>query len=304
MLNYSPIPSVNFKLQNFSDSFQAILDNCSSFCLITVKAARKINWEFDHIDPISIKCGNGSEIKTIGKLDLTLFLGDRTINHTFHVVSHLISPIVIGSDLICKLGIVPNLKSQYFYFEDNPQVHFQLLDSEGLICLNMKEIKNFPLESPESKIEILIDSFPTVCRTDGIIGQTDFAVHKIEAPDFPIHKETPRFFNPTLSTEIQRQVDDLLKYKLIRPSTSPYGFNIVLSKKKDDNKWRMTINYKNINKITVTNAAPMHKANVILRLIPTGGWYSKIDLKSGFWQIKMHPSSIQKTAFYANGSLY
>jgi hypothetical protein len=66
----------------------------------------------------------------------------------------------------------------------------------------------------------------------------------------------------------------------------------------------MTINYMPLNKITAKNSTPMPKANIILRLIPTGGWYSSIDLKSGFWQIKMHPDSVNKTAFYANGNLY
>lgn len=224
---------------------------------------------------------------------MTLTLGNRTLTDTFKVVNTLIYPIVIGSALITKEGIVPNQKSNYFYFEDEPNLHFDLVDSKGLICLALKEITTFPNSSPESKIELLIRDFPSVCRRDNKIGQTDFAIHKIEAPDFPIHKETPRWFNPTLANEIQSQVDDLLKHNLIRPSNSPYGFNVVLAKK-PGNKWRMTVNYKPLNKITQTNAAPMHKANIILRLIPTGGWYSTIDLKSDFWQIRMHKDSMRK----------
>jgi len=48
----------------------------------------------------------------------------------------------------------------------------------------------------------------------------------------------------------------------------------------------------------------MNNANIILRLLPTGGHYSIMYLTSGYWQIKMHPDSIQKLAFYANGTLY
>ncbi|OXA46889.1 Transposon Tf2-6 polyprotein [Folsomia candida] len=103
------------------------------------------------------------------------------------------------------------------------------------MCMILKDIPKpeFPINSVEHKIEELLEKFPTVPRKDGKLGMTSFAMHKIELTDETPIAETPRYYPPHLSREIQRQVDDLLKQGLIRPSKSPYGFNPVLQKKPD-----------------------------------------------------------------------
>lgn len=68
------------------------------------------------------------------------------------------------------------------------------------------------------------------------------------------------------ATDIDKQIQDLLKQGLIRRSTSPFGFNIVLDIKKDKSV-RMNVNYNKLNSVTRNNATPMHNANKILRLL-------------------------------------
>ncbi|OXA54205.1 Retrovirus-related Pol polyprotein from transposon opus [Folsomia candida] len=98
----------------------------------------------------------------------------------------------------------------------------------------LKRHQVFDPNSEEGRIQALLDEFPTVARKDGTIGRTGFAVHKIEAPDHPVFAETPRWYPPKYAEEIDRQIQELLKYGLIRPSKSPYGANIVLRPKAND----------------------------------------------------------------------
>jgi hypothetical protein len=170
------------------------------------------------------------------------------------------------------------------------------------LSLHQKSFKiksDFSPDSVEGKVEALLESFSTVCRKDGLIGSTNYAVHKIEAQHFPGIAARPLHVAPKYSEEIQRQVDGLLKHGLIPPSVSSCGFNLVLVPK-HDSSIRMTVNYKRLNAAAENNSAPMPN----LRMIPTGGYYSTNDFKSGYWQIRMHSDSMHQTAFYANGSLY
>jgi len=254
-----------------------------------------------------VGCANNTTLEIIGKANLTILLGHKYITHDFYVSNEVAHQCIIGTDIIKPYGIVLNAHKDIFFFDDDPIKTYPLLDGcQKLIFMMQPQVSNFdkvPIREIDYKIQELISEFPTVCRTDNTIGQTDMMVHKIELIKDEIYKERPRFYVGAEAAEIERQCQDLLQNGLIRRSKSPYGFNVVLDKKQDGG-YRMTVNYKKLNKITKLNATPMHNANNILRLLPVGGIFSKIDLKSGFWQIRMHEDSIPYTAFYGNGVLY
>jgi hypothetical protein len=150
-------------------------------------------------------------------------------------------------------------------------------------------------EAIQQRVQSILDQYPTVARKDGKFGQTDFTLHQIETTG-PPPKLKPYRYSPKLTEEIRDQVQDLIRTGMARPSKSPYAAPVVMAKKKSG-KWRMCINYIALNQQTKSNAGPMANCNTILRSIPPNYWYSVIDLKSGFWQIKLHPDSIEKSAF-------
>ncbi|CAL8136546.1 unnamed protein product [Orchesella dallaii] len=286
--------------------FVAIMDTGSSFSLMTEKLAYVLKLQIRYNDTIDLLCANNTTLQTIGTAFLVIQIGHKEIAHNFHILKRLCVPCILGNDILTKYGIVMNQKRKFFYFGDSPLQRYKLSDASQKLTFVLQERK-IDLNRPITcHIEKLIRSFPTVCRTDGIIGQTDIRLHKIDIdPDksFKPIKEFVTYFPPNLATEIDRQIKDLLKHNLIRRSKSPFRFGIVLDDKKDGGI-RMTINYKRLNSFTRDNATPMHNSNIILRLLPAGGVYSSIDLASGFWQIRLHPDSVEMTAFYANGVLY
>ena len=81
--------------------------------------------------------------------------------------------------------------------------------------------------------------------------------------------------------EIKRQIQELLQKGHIRPSSSPCGSPIVLVQKKDGT-WRLCIDYRSLNKITVRNRYPIPRIDDLLDQIKDGKYLSKNDLKSGY----------------------
>lgn len=92
------------------------------------------------------------------------------------------------------------------------------------------------------------------------------------------------------------QIQELLDKGLIRTSSSPWGFP-VLFVKKPEGKWRMCIDYRGLNALTERNTYPLPRIQDCLDRIGSAKRISKLDLLSGFYQLRIEESSIPKTAF-------
>ncbi len=100
----------------------------------------------------------------------------------------------------------------------------------------------------------------------------------------------------TNNDELKRQTDELLSLGFIRVSQSPYASPVIFVKKKDGTI-RMCIDYRALNKITVPNKYPLPLADELFERLIDAKYFTKLDLRSGYHQIRMTESSIQKTAF-------
>ena len=98
------------------------------------------------------------------------------------------------------------------------------------------------------------------------------------------------------NVEIKKQVKELLERGGIRPSSSPCGSPIVLVPKKDGT-WRMCIDYRALNIITIKNRYPLPRIDDLLDQLKNAIFFTKLDLRSFYHQICIHDNAIWKTTF-------
>ncbi|GJY09767.1 putative reverse transcriptase domain-containing protein [Tanacetum coccineum] len=96
--------------------------------------------------------------------------------------------------------------------------------------------------------------------------------------------------------ELSGQLQELQDKDFIRPSHSPWGAPVLFVKKKDDS-FRMCINYRELNKLTVKNRYPLPRIDDLFDQLQGSCYFSKIDLRSGYHQLRVHDDDILKTAF-------
>ena len=121
--------------------------------------------------------------------------------------------------------------------------------------------------------------------------------HEIETsieskpPHRPLYHLSPVELKAT-----KEYVEDLLKKGKIRPSKSPYGAPLFFVKEKDK-KLRGVVDYKALNLITKKNNDPLPRSDEMFDLLGDAMVFSKIELKTGFHQVKVKLDYIEKTAF-------
>nr|XP_029148743.1 uncharacterized protein LOC114925331 [Arachis hypogaea] len=152
----------------------------------------------------------------------------------------------------------------------------------------------------------LLQEFANVFPTDvphglppirGIEYQIDF-ISSASIPNKPAYRS-----NPEGTKEFQRQVEELLAKGHIRKSMSPCVIPVLFVPKKDGT-WRMCVDCRAVNKITVKYCYPFPRLDDMLNELYGACIFSKIDLKSGYHQIRMKPGDEWKTVFKTKYGLY
>jgi hypothetical protein len=141
--------------------------------------------------------------------------------------------------------------------------------------------KELPGMPPERKVEFAIELIPGTA---------------------PISKRAYRVSRPKL-VELKKQIDELLEKGYIRPSTSPWTAPVLFVEKKDGTK-RMCIDYRSLNEVIVKNKYPLPRIEDLFDQLRGASVFSKIDLRSGYHQLRIRPSDIPKTTFITKYGLY
>eukprot|EP00253_Pinus_taeda_P015904 PITA_15904 len=122
----------------------------------------------------------------------------------------------------------------------------------------------------------------------------DFTIELVPGST-PVSRAPYRMSIPEL-TELKMQLQELLEKNYIRPSVSPWGAPVLFVKKKEGTL-RMCIDYRQLNKLTIKNKYPLPRIDELFDQVKGATVFSKIDLRSGYHQIRIKDEDIAKTAF-------
>ncbi|GBG80016.1 hypothetical protein CBR_g30277 [Chara braunii] len=121
--------------------------------------------------------------------------------------------------------------------------------------------------------------------------------HSIQlVPDYRVHHQAPYRLSIPEATELKCQLEELLRLDFIKPSNSPWGAPVLFARKADGTL-RLCIDYRGLNRYTVKNSYPMPRADELFDRLAGNRFFTKIDLRSGYHQIRVTTEDQPKTAF-------
>lgn len=205
-----------------------------------------------------------------------------------------------------KIALEPFNEHMSYVFNFNEAV----VDNNSRIELlkhNLR-LEHLNKEEKNSVLDICIKYNDIFYLPKDELTSTKAIQHKIIVTDpSPISSKLYRY--PQIhKEEVNNQIKKMLKQGIIRPSSSPYCSPLWIVPKKTDasgeKKWRIVIDYRKLNEVTVGDSYPLPNIEEILDQLGHSKYFTTLDLASGFHQIEMHPDDIAKTAFSTPFSHY
>ncbi|XP_058775225.1 uncharacterized protein LOC131649481 [Vicia villosa] len=225
------------------------------------------------------------------------------------------TPTASGDRLIRDMILGMNwLEYNYVYINCfNKSLRFSSPEEEGVGLLTGKQLRQLMQDEAQMFSLMASLSFENQVRIDELKVVREFPdVFPDEIPDVPPKREVefaidlvpgtrpvsmaPYRMSASELSELKKQLEELLEKKFVRPSVSPWGAPVLLVKKKDGSM-RLCVDYRQLNKVTIKNKYPLPRIDDLMDQLVGASVFSKIDLRSGYHQIRVKEDDIQKTAF-------
>ncbi|GKD26897.1 putative nucleotidyltransferase, ribonuclease H, partial [Tanacetum coccineum] len=232
----------------------------------------------------------------------TTVLFDSGADYSF--ISTIFLPLIDMKPSVISPGMdwLSKLRAKIICFEKIIQIP---LSNEDILEVhgerpegNLKQLKTMKVNEPKLEDIPVVRDFPGVFPED-LSGlppsrEVEFRIDLIPGA-MPVAK-SPYRLAPTEMQELSNQLKELQEKGFIRPSSSPWGA-LVLFVKKKDGLFYMCIDYRELNKLTIKNRYPLPRIDDLFDQLQGSRYFSKIDLRSGYHQLRVREEDIPKTAF-------
>ncbi|KAJ1686917.1 hypothetical protein LUZ63_018307 [Rhynchospora breviuscula] len=323
------VSSMRFKGEIGKVPVCALLDSGSTHSFVHPDVITSLHIPVSHTNPMVVMVANGNKMVTDTKCDPLKF----TIQgHEFHKEVRLLAvqgyDMILGLDWLMSLGpmVIDWSKGRIEFNREGKKVVLQVQAEKAKVTLLQSSINVAQELKEESEILIahlfhmsdntknttkvhpalteVLDKFSDVFKEPTRLPPKRGIDHTIPltTDSKPINLR-PYRYSHFQKLEIDKIIEELLANSVIQVSSSPYASPVLLVKKKDGG-WRMCVDYRKLNKQTIKNKFPIPIIEDLLDELHGSTFFSKIDLRSGYHQIRMADGDVHKTAFKTHEGHY
>jgi hypothetical protein len=295
----SPVMTGTFLVYN--QPALILFDSGASHSFISQKFSAKYQLPFYHTKGSFMKATPGGKIATNQFQSVAIQLVSHIIKTTLLVLGLENVDIILGANWMTLHQVVLYVASRIMEINSPICGSFTLFlpsqDSTLSCAFAMTELPVKMIPVVPEYADVFPDELPRMPPDRDI----EFPI-ELQPGTTPISKR-PYHMPPAELAELKKQLQELLDKGFIRPSTSPWGCPALFVKKKDESL-RLCIDYRPLNAATIKNKYPLPRIDVLFYQLVGARVFSKIDLRSGYHQIKIRASDIPKTAFSTRYGLY
>ncbi|KAM3243961.1 hypothetical protein ACQJBY_055715 [Aegilops geniculata] len=280
-------------------SLLALIDSGSTHNFIAEEAAARATLPSPAAEKMRVTVANGERVPCQGAYRAVSFrIGQEEFSEDFLALPLAGYDVVLGTQWLVTLGPITwdfRALSMQFW-RRGPWVSWRGLagpDGPALTLCNGRDFLDAIIAEFEGVFAEPSGVPPPRSRDHGITllpGSAPVAVRPYHYP--AAHKD-----------ELERQCAAMLAQGIIRASSSAFSSPVLLVRK-PDGSWRFCIDYRALNAITVKNAFPIPVVDELLDELRRARFFTKLDLRSGYHQVRMRAEDIPKTAFRTHDGLY
>ncbi|GJV66323.1 putative nucleotidyltransferase, ribonuclease H [Tanacetum coccineum] len=277
MLNIPPIAIDTFYDIEMADGNLVSTNTVIKNCTLTL-----LDQPFE-IDLMPIKLGRFDVVigmDWLSKYHAKILCDEKVV----HVPINDETLIIRGDQSKTRLNLISCIKTEWYISLGCQVFMIQVIEKKS----DKKRLQDIPI------VKEFSDVFPEDLPGLPPIRPVEFQIDLI--PGAAPVARTPYRLAPSEMQELSNQLQELADRGFIRPSTSPWGAPVLFVKKKDE-YFRMGIDYRELNKLTIKNRYPLPRMDDLLDQLQGSSVYSKIDLRSGYHQLRVRDEYISKTAF-------
>jgi hypothetical protein len=243
-----------------------------------------------------------------------IVIGDKSLPARLTVFSMMGFDVILGMDWLSSYGASIDCRKKEVTFRPSDGIEFRFcgtrvqatppllsaMQAKKCICNGAHAYLAYVVAKPEAQLKL--EDIPVVRDHPDVFAEVpglppdreiEFSIDLVPGTQ-PIHK-APYRMAPSELKELKDQLQELLDRGFIRPSVSPWGAPVLFVKKKDG-AMRMCIDYRELNKVTIKNKYPLPRIDDLFDQLKGASIFSKIDLLSGYHQLKVRDEDIPKTA--------